>query len=86
MKKYEEETNTYMRLVETTCDCCHNAIRHRDRSFEVFEASISARRGDDWPEGFHGENYKPDICEQCFTDKIIPALVRLGIDVPWVEE
>lgn len=77
-------TESYMETVErinvisTECDCCKETIQVRS-SYDRAEVKIRVTEGDVFPEGGSIEVIEPDICIDCWNDKIAPALTALGI-------
>lgn len=67
------------------CDCCKKPFPKKKDTFDVCSTTIRASTGTKYPECGSGEEYSPDVCIDCFIDKVIPALAAIGIEVPWVE-
>ena len=59
------------------CDLCGNRIE-KEVGYGVNEVTISHRKGDNYPEGGSGEEMSVDMCESCFTLKLIPWLREQG--------
>ncbi len=65
---------------KTTCDgCCKNI--DNNNCYEVNDVTIEARIGDTFPECDSSSLYELDCCGECFLNKIIPALKKIGFIV-----
>lgn len=60
-----------------TCDLCKNKIQHKS-SYDVDEVTVSYRTGRSYPEGGDGTETEFDICNTCFTEKLVPWLIFQG--------
>lgn len=79
-KHYKEITlppKTTKRLERITCDICSQEIK-RKNCWDVMETEVRYKTGNSYPQGGSGEETTWDICQQCFTDKIIPWLESQG--------
>jgi len=74
-----------MVVSHTTCDICKRSNRGKG-SCDLSETEISFRDVEtSYPECGNGTTYTFDICHQCFSEKLIPALSELGAE-PTIEE
>lgn len=85
MKIMETRTETLAREVQVgvECDMCKQRFREHDGSYHSKEVRISARDITSYPECGSSEDYEPDVCWDCFINRIIPALKALGLDIKW---
>lgn len=63
------------------CDSCGRSTDHADHMYHSEEVTISAQIGDAYPEGSQQTAYDVDVCGECFTSKVVPALEAIGIKV-----
>lgn len=66
----------------TACDICERPNKSRKVGIDTCDLSyVDIRFQDvesDYPECQSGETYTYDICEDCFKEKVMPALEGLG--------
>lgn len=78
--------------VGVSCDICGRESKHpsysdesiwTDSSYAVNGVTIVVQVkhaiGSSYPEGASMEVFAPDICPDCFTEKVLPALRALGV-------
>jgi hypothetical protein len=87
-ERVEDRPRRYTVLTEIRCDICGRKAKTREwgaASFEVNETVVSVevchRTGTQYPEGGSGEEFRADICPQCFTGELIPWLRSKGADI-----
>ena len=69
----------------TTCDICKRSDHGKDMC-DIDETTISYRDVEmAYPECGKGTTYSYDICDECFEEKVMPALSELGAE-PTIEE
>ncbi len=86
MKHYKTVTvpaHETRKYVKTTCDVCGEVIA--TGPFEINEVEISHETGTSYPGCYTVETFAPDICGDCFTDKIVPFFESLGVNVRYVD-
>lgn len=84
MKKYIKKTITRTEtfLSSTTCDICKKKYSDEwgKRNYEVLETNVSLKTGESFPDGGSGKIISFDICPDCFRNRLIPALKRMGAE------
>lgn len=61
----------------TMCDGCGKECCGED-NYDTPEITIGARLGSIYPEGSSRDVHEVDVCQSCFTTRIVPALAALG--------
>lgn len=84
MKTYKTITPVPHEIVDSMfCDLCRTeAPRGEDwtsENYAVAETTIEIKEGYNSPSGGNYDVISADICPLCFKNKIIPALVELGV-------
>ena len=80
----EPEEGTY--TAEVRCDLCGELAPRPEsyypweKSYDVVRPDVRMQTGSHYPEGGSGEIIFFDICPECFTSKVIPALKALGAE------
>lgn len=54
------------------CDCCKKAIDMNKKDCVTIKVSFGRRAIESG--GQYGDGFTADICEECFTDKILPLI------------
>jgi len=85
MKNYKKVHKSYDTdvLDSVICDICKREYGpnwNRRSSYTVLETEIRLKTGTSHPEGGLGEETTFDICPECFTDRLIPTLRKLGAE------
>lgn len=82
MRHYRTESEPREVLDHADCDICGRNVEHGcDSMFDVQEVTIRASIGKSYPECTSLEVYEPDICPDCFYEKVVPLLEGLGVKV-----
>ena len=61
-----------------TCDLCGSEIEEKDR-FKAYTGKISMRERTSYVDCGNTTETKADICKDCFTEKVIPALEAICV-------
>ncbi len=87
MEHYEEVTETivHKKYIKTTCDICGRDINEGNTESFFNEVTISHEYGKRWTGCQTAIKFEPDVCSNCFTEKIVPFLKSLGINVEYVD-
>ena len=83
MEHYKEKhipAATRKVLDKTTCDMCNKEI-DQDSSYDINEVEVRHKKGVNYPEGGSGDVFEPDICGECFDDKLVPWLKSQGVKI-----
>jgi hypothetical protein len=82
MKKYQEyeiPIHIEHRWISTVCDLCGDESETAwAPRYSAFEATVSLRDGNSYPEGGSGTKIEYDLCPTCFREKLIPWLESQG--------
>ena len=84
----EPEERTY--TAEVRCGLCEKLAPRPENyypweeSYDVASPEVRMQTGEHYPEGGSGETTFFDICPECFTSKVVPALKAMGAE-PVVE-
>ncbi len=66
------------------CDSCDKKIS-KDL-YSADEVRIERVTGSTYPDGGYGKRFKPDICPDCFDNKIMPLITSaLSLNPVWEE-
>jgi hypothetical protein len=86
MDHYEEVTETivHKKYIKTTCDICGKDVQEGNTDSFFNEVTICHEYGQRWQGCQTASKFAPDICSKCFTEKIVPFLKSLGINVEYV--
>ncbi len=71
-------------LDEMSCDLCDKKTKHDEwgiQNYEVAETEITIREGFSYPDGGYGTKITIDICTSCFKTKLIPWLIKQGVNI-----
>lgn len=72
------------------CDLCKREFQGRKwgktSCYEVFETTVEFREGTSYPEGGCAERIEFDICPECFAQRLIPMLEKMGATPSVIEE
>ena len=87
MDHYEEVTETiiHKKFIKTTCDICGKDIQEENMGSYFNEVTIFHEYGQRWQGCQTAKKFEPDVCIKCFTEKILPFLKSLGIDIKYVD-
>ena len=87
MEHYEEiiETKVLKKYINTTCDICGRDVNEGNTESFFNEVTISHEYGKRWTGCQTASKFEPDICNICFTEKIVPFLKSLGLNVEYVD-
>ena len=81
MKQYKKTYKEVEEVEFVTCDICGKDIYHETRSSSMplltREVTIEYEHGESWPDDGSYYHFRPDICPQCFREKIYPFLLGL---------
>jgi len=75
-KKFPQKIEERERHVKTVCDICEQEIKNI--GYEYNQIEINAKIGSMYPEYDTRTEYQMDICKNCFLDKVLPSLQKLG--------
>jgi len=85
MIKYTKKTITQQvtQVDYIQCDLCGKQKKHQsvwdDGLYDIQETTIEIRTGKQYPDSYYADVTKADICPQCFVQKIIPTLKKIGV-------
>lgn len=77
-KKTETKEVTTVTREWKTCDICGATIS--PGPYEVEETEVSMKVGTSYPEGGSSITTEVDLCQKCFTEKLIPWLRSHGAE------
>jgi hypothetical protein len=96
MKLYKTEHKEYDEKVVAgiVCDVCKKSYDEdwdKNSEYDILETSVEMRTGKSYPDDTWGDIITFDICPNCFTNKLIPALLEMGAkptkkDLGWEDE
>jgi len=81
MKRYKKTKVEYYKdeLTHYVCDSCGVKIDENPGCYDLYEQTIEMRTGSVYPDGDCTDTYRADLCEECFTGKLIPFLHSIKI-------
>lgn len=79
----ETVTVTRVKSEDVLCDMCGQDCNAGFGGYDVHEVDVRIKTGKSYPESGSGEEYEADICVDCMTEKVIPALKSLGCKAEW---
>lgn len=83
-KLISETVEEHYEMTRIVCDLCKCDIRKKNKGGST-EITLDAKIGNHWgTDGDAREGYYLDVCEECFKDKVMPALENLE-GVKWHE-
>lgn len=84
-KEIEVPASKRQVIGKVVCDCCGmNLVDQSESNYDVHEVELSCKNGVSYPEGGNGEEIKFDMCNACFTNKLIPLMKEhMGVEVTW---
>jgi hypothetical protein len=87
MDHYEEvaETIIHKKYIKTTCDICGRDIQEENAESFFNEVTICHEYGQRWQGCQMASKFKPDVCSKCFTEKVLPFLKSLGMNVEYLD-
>jgi len=62
-----------------TCDLCHEDMAKDEGLYQGNEVELTAKIGEVYCESDNRTIYETDCCGACFTSKVVPALVAIGL-------
>ena len=78
MKKYKTKTVDTKIHISTVCDLCKKDFVNE--SWKRYDSALYYVYGDSYPEYTNLTGFEADICYSCFSTRILPALIDMGVE------